>query len=245
MNSGRFVLIAALFFIDVRVRAEDSHKETECWGKQIPCAVQATDHKREFKNGDFIFVLAAGSLAQQRDQKTIQLVDGDFYIEIDKPMLFNTPYASVTCASVCKALVSRQISGLTVKALEGDWTVQRLGEKRVYTLGAGLQISIGEVETSGMAQMDFPQSLPWASTVKEWSKLYVGSAELFKSDVTQFRRDWKTAVESAAKVHEEVAARAVASFGEGVAKEQARRKAVEKEDAALRELFRRKNNIDP
>jgi hypothetical protein len=81
--------------------------------------------------------------------------------------------------------------------------------------------------------------------VLEWSRLYPGPVELFKSEVTRFRSEWKTAVESASKVFEQTAARAVASYEEGLAKERARRKAEEKEEAALRELFRKKNDIDP
>ncbi len=245
MKPGRFILIAAMFFIDVRVRAEDSHKEASCWGKRIPCAIQATEHKREYRNGDFVLVLGAGSIAQQRDEKTIQLVEGKFYVEIDKPVIFKTPYASISCESVCTALITRALTGVTVKSLAGEWNIQRLGEKKNYSLSSGLQLSIGEVETSGVAQMDFPQSLPFAPTVMEWSKLFPGTVELFKSDVARFRLDWKEAVESASQVHEQAASRAIASYEAGLAKEEARRKSVAKEEAAMRELFRRKNNIDP
>ncbi len=245
MSPARSMLILTLFFLDVRVRA-DNKSEVDCWGKEIPCAIQAFGRKRELKAGDDLtLVLADGALVQQRDRMTVQLIDGRFYVEVKKPIVFNTPYATLTCVNECKALIDRKEKEISVKALEGEWNLRRLGDRRSYTLAAGFHLTVGEVETNGLAYMEFPQSLVWASTILEWSKMYPKSVELFKSDATRFRSNWKEAVESAAAVHEKVAARAVASHEEGLAQERARRKAVEKEEAGLRELFRKKNGIDP
>jgi len=246
MSARRLVLIAALFFIDVRVRAENKHEEEPCWGKEIPCAIQSVDHKQEFKAGDdFTLVLAANSLAQQRDGKNVQLVSGDFYIEIAKPLVFKTPYASFTCEGECKALVRRKAEEVSWKSLGGDWKVKRLGDGKEYTLSGGLQVTIGEVETNGLARMELPQSLPWAPTVLEWSKIYPGTVDLFKSDVTHFREVWRAGVDAAAAMQEQLAARAVASYEDALAKERARQKSIENEEAQLRRLFRQKNHIDP
>lgn len=245
MSPARSMLILTLFFLDVRVRA-DNKSERDCWGKEIPCAVQAVGRKRELKAGeDLTLVLAGGALAHQRDGTTIQLVDGRFYVEVKRPIAFKTPYATLTCTSECKALINRKEKELSVKSLEGEWTLVRLGDAQVYFLSAGFHLTVGEVETNGLAQMEFPQSLAWAPTILEWSKMYPRSAEVFKSDAGRFRVAWKNAVENASVVHQQVAARAVASHEEGLARERARRKAVEKEEAALRELFRKKNGIDP
>jgi hypothetical protein len=151
----------------------------------------------------------------------------------------------LTCVNECKALIDRKEKEISVKALEGEWSLRRLGDRQSYTLAAGFHLTVGEVETNGLAYMEFPQSLAWAPTILEWSKMYPKSIELFKSDATRFRSNWKEAVESVAAVHEKVAERVVASREEGLAQERARRKTVEKEEAALRELFRKKNGIDP
>ena len=245
MSPARSLLILTLFFLDVRVRA-DGKPKSDCWGKETPCAVQAVGRKHELKAGeDLTLVLADGALAHQRDGATVQLVDGRFYVEVKKPILFKTPYASLTCISECKALIERKEKEISVKSLEGEWSLRRTGDAQVYSLAAGFQLTVGEVEANGFAHMEFPQSLAWAPTIFEWSKMYPRSAEVFKSDATRFRLAWKNAVESAAAVHQQVAARVVASHEEGLAQEWARRKAVEREEAALRELFRKKNGIDP
>ncbi len=245
MSLSRGLVIALCFFLDVRVRAADRPaKHADCWGKTVPCAIFAAEKKREFKDQDFTFVMAMNSLAERQDESSVRLVDGRFYIEISKPFNFKTPYAIFSCLDSCKALVDRRSDEVQFKAIEGQWKFTRNGEKRDYQIAGGLQISVGEVETTGVARMEFPQGLPWQQTVLEWSKFYAGSVDDFKRDVRRFRADWKRAVENVSDVHLQVAQRVLASHEADLAKERARRKAELKEEAQLRELFRQKT-IDP
>ena len=100
MSPGRSLLIASLFFIGVRVRAEETAKDTDCWGKKIPCAVHSNHGRRELKAEAFSLTMAAGSLIEQRDDRTIQVVNGAFLAATESPLKFKTPYAAFWCKDV-------------------------------------------------------------------------------------------------------------------------------------------------
>lgn len=239
MSGLRWLSLVFMFCIDVHVKA-DALKE--CWGKEIPCAVQASQNKRVITAQDLRVTLGANALLEHRDEKTIQLIGGDFYVETSKSVIFGSPDAKVWCeGESCKALFSRSAESLNIKSLEGRWLVERKGEKSLYTVPAGLQVTIGEVTSSGQAEMEFPQSLPWAPTVKEWVGLYPGTMSELKPSLTKFREVWKSAVESVSQTHQQAASRTIASFEHSQAKERARIEAREREDLHLREMFRDKN----
>jgi len=243
MRAWRSFLILSLFFIDVRVRAENS--PGDCWGKRIPCAISAGEARRELRAGDFTLVLERGALVEQRDADLLQLVAGVFYLESKVPLKFNTAYASFSCGKECKALAERDSDGLTLKSLHGEWIIRRIGDDQEYALKSGLQVRVSEVQTDGLAHMEFPQSLPWDATVKQWGKFFPGTKQAFKPELKRFREEWRTAVELASLVHQHAASRTLASHEDQLAKERARRKATEKEEQELRSLFRQKNYIDP
>ena len=244
MKTPKLILLAALFCVDVHVRA-DGEPTADCWGKKIPCAVRADGQRRDLASEQLTLIMASGALIEQRHEKEIQLVHGDFYADTLVPIKFNTPFAAFECNGNCKALITRDSDSATVKALIGDWKIKRLGDSQIYALRAGTQVTVSEVGFDGKAHMEFPQSLPWESTVMDWARLYpAGRKADFRPDVAKFRQLWQQGVESAAGLQQRAAARALASHEEGLAAERARRKAVENEEAALRRLFREKNSID-
>jgi hypothetical protein len=188
--------------------------------------------------------LAAHSLVEQRDTETIQLIEGDIYVVTSSDTKFKTPYAEIRCADDCKAIFNRKSDQILIKSLGGQWIVKRLGDKQEYALHAGLQVTVSEVGTDGMAQMEFPQGLSWEPTVKEWAKFYSSGYAHFKNDLSAFREVWEAAVEKTSEAQLHNATRSIASHQQAVRSEQARQKAREHEDAELRRLFREKNNID-
>ncbi|MGZ3723693.1 MAG: hypothetical protein ACXVA9_12210 [Bdellovibrionales bacterium] len=237
MSPQRLVLLC-IFFLDVHVKAETV---SECWGKTIPCPVQASASKKVISAGNIKVSIGPHGLLEQRDEKTIQLVSGEFYVETAKPVVFKTPYAKVWCDGECKALFNRETDKLDVKSLEGRWLVQRNGEKTTYAVPEAQQISISEVTEDGRAEMEFPQSLPWAPTVKKWGALYPGTLDELKPTLVKFRETWKQAVESVSEMHSQAASRTIASYENSQAKERARKAAQEREDQRLRAIFREKN----
>lgn len=233
----RHVLLFIVFFIDVRVHAAEAK---DCWGKKIPCAVFAGEGTKRVSADSLSVVLHKNALLEQRSEDTVQLVDGRFYIETGSASRFKTPYGEFQCLNRCKAIVSREETELNLQVLAGSFRVRRTGEKRDYEVAAGLQVKVSEVTDSGVAHMEFPQALPWEPVVKEWAKVYPGSKAEFKTDIKRFRADWRAAVESASQVHFQQASRMIASHESDLANERARQKAREREDAQLRELFRKK-----
>jgi hypothetical protein len=181
------------------------------------------------------------ALLDQRDEKTIQLVRGDFYVETATPVVFKTPYARVWCDDDCKAIFSRKEDQIEIKNILGNWVVERNGEKTNYALHAGLRVEVSEVAGDGKALMEFPQSLPWGPTVKQLAELFPGHIKELKPTLVKFREVWKAAVEEASELQQKAAARSIASFEDEQAKERARKALREREDQRLRALFREKN----
>jgi hypothetical protein len=128
-----------------------------------------------------------------------------------------------------------------VKSLEGKWLIERNGDATTYAVATGLEISLSEVGEDGQASMEFPQSLPWLPTVKQWGELYPGTLDELKPTLVKFREEWKEAVEKVSAMHETAARRSIASAENEQAKELAQKAAKEREDARLRALFREKN----
>jgi hypothetical protein len=240
MRLLRLATFGFLFCVDVHVKAQGLLAE-DCWGKDGQCAVQAGASRRVMSNSTLRIVLAPQALLERRDPETIQLVRGDFYVESSTSVKMQTPFAKVWCVDDCKALFTRAMNGLEVKSLAGRWRVERVGEPTIYALPAGLQLVFGEVSDQGMAQMEFPQSLPWSPTLKQWAALYPDKMSMWKSEVVQFRHVWRDAVEAVSVLHQTAANRAVAAHDKEVALARQKRLAQLREDEGLRELFRSKN----
>jgi len=241
MNWRKILTLACLFFIDVHVKAAEAPKK-ECWGAAIPCAVQAEGgEKRLLTANDLKISLAPAALLEQRDEKTMELVQGSFYVETSRPVVFKTPYGRVWCNDDCTGLFVRTDESFNIKSLQGHWLVQRNGENTTYQVPTALQVTLGAVGEDGHALMEFPQSLPWLSTIKQWGDLYPGTLKELKPTLVKFRETWKEAVENVSELQQKAAARTIASYEEGLAREKAAHDAREREDARLRALFREKN----
>lgn len=238
MRLLKALALVAVFCLDVHVKADEPNG---CWEKpRERCAVK-TDAKRVLTGDSIKMTVGASSLIERRDRNTIEVIDGRVYVETTKPYIFNTPYGKAWCADDCKAIFERQLDSFNIKSLAGRWLVKRTGEPQEYAVPVASQTILGEVTDDGHADMEFPQSLPWKSTLKEWAKLYPGTAKQFKPVVEAFRREWKEAVEAISQLQQQAAARTIASYEKSQAEDQAKRQAQEREDAKLRELFREKN----
>ena len=241
MKIRRFVLIC-IFFLDVHVKADTkAGKLAECWGKKIPCPVQAEQSKKIITAGEMRIALSPRSLLEQRDEKTIQLVRGQFYVEASEPVVFKSPFAKVWCDGSCKGLFVRTSDKFEIKSLEGRWILQRNGEKSNYQIPEAQLVAVSEVAEDGLATMEFPQSLPWDSTVKQWASLYPGTLGELRTSLATFREIWKEAVEKASRVQMRAASLTIASFENEQAQERAKKAASEHEDQRLRALFRENN----
>jgi hypothetical protein len=238
VKSARFLFLLMCFFTDVKVRAADC--------SNTPCVMHTSSSSQHkiFSEGKRRLVLAPESLLQvQKDG--LRLVKGLLYIEADERIRLTAPFGFFVCGGGCRALIERQMDSVKLKSLKGNWRIWRLGDKEVYGLPPGMEITLGRVEIGGTAEMEFPQSLPWQSTLQSWSRLFPGSPEQFKQIVTEFRPVWRSAVEAAANLQLRAAGRTIASHEAELARGRARQRARAIEDESLRKLFRERNYIDP
>ncbi|MGE3683812.1 MAG: hypothetical protein AB7G93_19005 [Bdellovibrionales bacterium] len=256
------------FFIEIRVHAArpqgHARDPSECWQRSLPCAVEARPtQRRVLKDGENRFVLTTRSVLEQRAAGEVHLVHGRFYADVKDKGVISTPFARFECKSQspsnsisdsdskseseselgCRALFDRRPNQIVIKVIAGEWQVLRLGENRLYTVRAGLQLSLSRVGDNGVAHMEFPQGLPWLATVKELATLYPDSAESFRATLAEFRQVWKVAVDTVSEVHAEEAERRIASHESELERARQQRRARELEDQRLRRLFREKNDL--
>lgn len=235
MKSAQILLYILCFFLDVHVKAAAA--ECSAGG----CVLNAKSARLELKSP--AVVMDKGSLAEFRQNQTLHLVRGIFYVHGEG--VFNTPFAKFSCEGECRALIERHPGHAVVQNLGGDWRVERLGDAQPYMVPAAMQVTVREVSSDGHAEMDFPQSLPWLATAKTWGRLFPGEAKEFKHELAAFREQWNEAVEAASDLHQRTASREVASAKKAADAALAARLAREKEDRELREAYRRKNHISP
>lgn len=227
----RLFWLILLFCVDIHVKADS--------------AVASGSHKRTWELGPLTVIMQPRSLLEPREGQTIHLVKGRFFVSFHGGGTVSSPFANVMCATdECEGIFLRSDDGLDVKALKGEFTVRRLGDKAHYGVIAGAHVKIARVTEEGKSEMDFPESLPWDSTVKEWATFFPGTAKEFRPELSRFRVDWKKAVETLSALHIEHAGRVIASHEREVAAERARAAAQAAEDAKLRKLFREKNDLD-
>jgi len=247
MSWIRATILILCFCGEVHVRADTTHAPSAgCWGKTIPCAEQSLDHQRRVLRADGLtLTLGAESILQQRTESSIQLVRGLFYVETSKTVQFQTPFARLSCLGSCEALLRREPDQVVIKSLRGEWIVMRTGEDKRYAVVAGMQVQVGEIGEDGKAQMEFPQSLPWAETIREWGQLFPGKLDQFKVKLGEFHPIWQAAVGTVSDLHQTTVNRELASYDRGQARQKARELSRAAEDESLRSLFRQKNYVDP
>src|SRR5688572_7321214 len=118
--SRRALLLLPLFFIEVHVKAsepEPAAKETSCWGKEVPCAIDSGSRLRKLESDGFLVTLSPDSLIEHKETDSMRLVKGRFYIRVSKPVQFKTPYAQFSCSGHCQGLAWRQQDQITWKAI--------------------------------------------------------------------------------------------------------------------------------
>lgn len=225
----RVLLLFTFFFLDVKVRAE---------------VVSASAHRKTMKTDGVQFVLASQSLLEIQKQGTLRLVKGQLYLESEHKVKLTAPFGSFECMSDCLALLERRVDAVKLQSLGGYWRIRRLGDETLYGLPPGMEMTLGRVDLDGAAEMEFPQSVPWDSTIRSWARLFPGTREEFKVRISEFRPVWREAVEAATDLQHGEAGRTIASHEADLARIRARQRAQEREDESLRKLFRAKNNID-
>jgi hypothetical protein len=256
MRSLKWIVFVLVFFMEVRIRAEETkldHRPASCWGHKIPCAEQATSSRRILTLRKVTLVLAAGTIVEHRnrtdDTDTLQLVRGHFYVEAGSGIALQTPFGKFHCDKSgdddCKGLIWREDTSVNLRSLGGAWRITRMGDSAEYALAPGLQTVLSEVNETGKAGFEFPQSLPWAQTLKEWAALYPREWKAFKAEVASFRPVWTEAVESVSQLHKSIVKREVAAYYDGIAAQKARAAREAAEDESLRSMFRQKNYMNP
>jgi hypothetical protein len=228
----KFTTLIFCFSIEIHVRALDATYEAKGSRK----IVELGEHK---------VVLRAGTLVQALSGERVRLIRGAVLIDGSANFMVQTPFAKFTCEDECTGLVERKKDHVYIKSLKGNWSLQRTGDKQVYQIPVAAMLRIGEVSVDGHSDLEFPQSLPWNSTVKEWASLFAGSAHDFKPVLAEFHQVWLEAVGQLTEIQTQAAGRALAADANERATRESQRQAKEREDAKLRQLFREKSYIYP
>ncbi len=230
MKPLRLLILLSAFCLDVQVHADRVH-----YSENKRETIQVSEGTR--------LILDRGAIVERRED-VLHVVQGLVYLDANDAVTLQTPFNLMTCESSCRALIERKRGEVEIKNLHGRVLIRRTGEDRTLALPAGMRLKISRVNSKGVAELEFPQSLPWADTVRTWARLFPGDVKEFRSTLIEFRKDWLEAVEAATLLHQDYAGRALASFEAERKKARERREARLKEEAELRRLFRQKNYLE-
>ncbi len=252
MNSLARVLALVFFFCaDVQVHAggkksEDAHaKSQEKKISELGDKPLLAEKRETVGLSGSTLVLGRGGLVR-REGKFVQLIRGSFYFDGSSEVAFKTPFATLRCGGGdCRMLIERKREEVVIQNLRGNIILHRVGEPQEYLLPTATQVTVGAVTAAGFADMEFPQSLPWAVTARDWAALFPGTVKEFKTELETFRPVWQESVEAISHLHLKRAGLEIAAAEKAARDTAASAAQVEKEDAKLRQLFRQKNDLNP
>ena len=250
----RFAKLFILYFVfcaEVRVVAKELDAVAPvyfpkgCWGYELPCGVKNIDSKKKVIDvSGAKITLTKQSILNRIDAKTIRVVDGKALIETDSSLRWASLFGGWQCINKCLLLVEKTELNVRVAALKGDVQVKRVGDDQNYSLPAGFWVILSEVTSDGKGFMEFPQSLPIESTLKEYAELFEGNWSQFRAEATKMVPKWTHAAEVASQWHKREAKRDIAAYYAEQARKLDERRKVESADLKLRQIFRQENYMN-
>ncbi len=247
MSLVRAAMLWLVLFGEVRIHASsDSHSALKCDFATAPCVVEGVGRRTDLTDNqlELEVSISAGSVIQIRKNRDWVLIVGEAYLSTKKSAIVASPFGKFECYGACAALASREPKSIKLSVLEGDWRITRLGEASEYQVSEGAEVQLSVVGTDGKAGLSFPQSSSWDAVVELWARLYRGDLPEFSKAVRAYRAAWAVATESISQLHLDYALRNIANQESEWQALQAKRRAQERENRRLRQIFRQKNYLD-
>lgn len=250
----RLLLLYLAFTVDVRlVFASDTrHKAmpaemawisepAKCQPGAKGCAVSAKVSKLALDWQGQAFVLTKGTAVWWPDQNTVRLIKGTMSLRLSEKLAVTV--ASGQLRGEGLVLLSRQESATRITVVDGEIRLRPLGSSEELSLPQGYSVWLGEVGGNGLAQVEVPQAADPAGTLKQWWSVYPGSKKQFMNEARDFVAGAAARAELVSQWHQQIVQRAVASQREQERRKQEARTIELREQAKMRALFRKMNNL--
>ncbi|MCB0422029.1 MAG: hypothetical protein KDD61_13610, partial [Bdellovibrionales bacterium] len=141
-----------------------------------------------------------------------------------------------------RILVKRESESTLIFNISSSVVVTPLGKKVGFDLPRGFSVRVNNVGISGVAQADIIEAVRVKNLLKEWGRLATDELR-FRQEVLAFRQDWRRAVELASEWQKTSVERKIASYEAEQQRRRLLREKRERENQALRQLFREKTGF--
>jgi len=172
----------------------------------------------------------------------IKWVQGEGAVQAPKGVEIETTFGSALCEKDCVGAFEKKEDRLEFHALKGKWQVLSFAQKNRQPLLEGSSLALFQVGEKGLSDWGIARSLSSSELKHLFSKVFLNA--LSSRERAEITTSWKKAVSALSGLYQSQAQRAVASRKASEEREKARQLREEREDRALREMFRRKNLLD-
>lgn len=256
----RITVLFFLFCIDVRVNATTSNLEkkdhqsalfahviqhpSHCLKQVTECAIKTKTKNFTFQGEGYELALGPQSTIIRHSSEELTLVQGSLWVRSHSKFKVKTEYGTVYSRSALNTFFLKDKTRLEVMPLDGSVMVERLGDDHDMFLPTGYRTFLSGVDNLGRSQYDIPTAANFKKIIEQWAPLFQGSPKELVQILTSYRSKWTSAVVQGAEIHQQLYERTVAEAKENRRRAEERKAAIRRENAKLRELFRRKNYLE-
>lgn len=239
----RLFLFMFCFTIEVHVRAETESLLIEipenCRTTKGTCALKAVGGTQNITISGIRIEMAKGASVIVSESQMSYLT-GDVMLFAEKQIALKTKYAEVLIGPG-QLLLTTHNQNEKLYPIQGDIQIKPLGQAQ-WTQGLlGAQYVISAVSEKGYAEMDFPESAPFAMVATKWSQISSLSKSEFLKNVKNYKQSVGKASAYIAHQFQLISERQIASHKEYLKRKAEEKKKQEAENKILRDMFREKN----
>ncbi|WP_413294037.1 hypothetical protein ACLSU7_02795 [Bdellovibrio sp. HCB185ZH] len=233
----QILLFVMAFQMEVRVRAsaDTLQQPTGCLKSADSCAIHVLNSPFHLKQEELELHSAEGSTLMRLSQDQWRLVKGVLWVEEAPQVAVETPYATAKAAHGQYWLIDRG-DKLVIRNINADLTVVLRDGKKLEVPG-GFEFWVSGINSKGKNEYAMIQTVDMKDHLVLWNKLFKGTKEQFKTEVTELRENWKDLAERGGSLYEKIALRQIASIQESQRIEAEKKRQAQAERQKTRELM--------
>ncbi len=246
------LILLLSFSIEIRIHASSISDLTfseECrivqFGKSIEChALNSNSKTRAYSLDAVHFSVKPGAVFSANADINTPLVkwtSGEGLIKAESGVEVQSSFGKMYCEGHCIGMVKKSSNGLEVTSLKGEWILIGFEEKNQMSLKEGTSVRVGPIDESGGTSWGIPFTL----SEKNLNALLKSHSDVLSPNEREVAiKSWRRAVLQISELYKDRAHRKVATHRDQLSRQKRQKEAIEAENKALRDLFRKKSLLD-
>ncbi|WP_413587547.1 hypothetical protein [Bdellovibrio sp. HCB274] len=233
----QLLIFLLAFQVEVRVRASaDTLQEpVACLKTSESCALHVVGAAFHLKQENLKLHSGEGSTLMRLSQSKWRLVKGVLWVENAPDVQIETPYVTAKSSHGQYWLIERG-DRLIVRNVDAELNVE-LRDGKKLEVPAGFEFWVTGINSKGKNEYGMIQTIDLKDHLAQWNRLFDGTKEQFKSQVSDLRGNWSDLSERGAGLYEKIALRQIASVEDGRRREEARKREAQAERQKIRDLM--------